>query len=47
MDDNKDFRIVGRLLRNGEKINDYSVQRNKNYEKVEEKLKGDDVNVEA
>lgn len=45
--DNKDFRIVGRLIRKNEDITNYSVKRNKNYVQVEEKLKGDDVDVEA
>ena len=43
IDDRKDFRIVGRLVRDDEKINDYSVKRNRNYVQVEEKMKGDDV----
>ena len=47
LDDNLDFRIVGRLVRENEKLNNYSVKKNKNYEKVEKKLKGDEENVEA
>lgn len=47
LDDNKDFRIVGRLLRKNEKINNYSVKKNNNYVKVEDKLKGDEEDVEA
>lgn len=47
LDDNLDFRIVGRLVRENEKLNNYSVKKNKNYEKVEKKLKGDEEDVEA
>ena len=40
-----DFLVNGRLVREGEKVNDYSVEKNKvNYEKVENVLKGDDNN---
>ena len=41
---NYDFLISGRLVRPGEKIKKYKVKRNKNYTKIEEKLKGDDQN---
>jgi len=43
----EDFAVTGRLLRDGEKADDYSVKRNKNYEKVDEILKGDDSNEET
>jgi len=36
-----DFMVTGRLVRDGEKIDNYSVKKNKNYEKVEKVLKGD------
>lgn len=40
-----DFLVNGRLVRDGEKIDDYSVKKNKsNYKKVETILKGDDEN---
>ncbi len=42
IDDKKDFRIVGRLVRDGEKLNNYSVKRNRKYVEIEEKMKGDD-----
>lgn len=35
-----DFIVTGRLVRDGEKIDQYQVRRNKNYEKVDEILKG-------
>ena len=41
MDD--DFYIAGRLVRNNEHITNYSVHKNKKYEKIEKKLKGVDV----
>ena len=41
---NYDFLISGRLVRPGEKIKKYKVSRNKNYTKIDEKLKGDDQN---
>lgn len=47
LDDYKDFRIVGRLVRKNEKLNNYSVKKNSNYKKIEEKLKGDDESAEA
>ena len=39
-----DFIVSGRLVREDEKIDSYSVRRNKNYESVYEILKGDDIN---
>ncbi len=41
-DANYDFRVVGRLLRDGEEMNNYSVKMNKNYERVKELLEGDE-----
>ena len=41
---NYDFLISGRLVRPGEKIDNYKVSRNKNYPEIEEKLKGDETN---
>lgn len=35
------FYVVGRMIREGEKIDDYRVSKNNNYKKVEKKLKGD------
>ena len=35
-----DFMVTGRLVREGEVIDQYQVRRNKNYEKVDEMLKG-------
>ena len=43
---NYDFIISGRLVRPGEKIKKYAVKRNKNYTKIDEKLKGDGDNEE-
>ena len=37
-----DFYVVGRLIRDDEKIDHYKVIKNKNYEKVLKKLKGDE-----
>ncbi len=39
-----DFLVNGRLVREGEKIDDYSVKKNDNYTKVENVIKGDDSN---
>lgn len=36
------FRVVGRLVREGEKYDNYSVKKAKNYKEVEEILKGDE-----
>ena len=41
-DANYDFRVVGRLLREGEEMDRYSVKMNKNYERVKELLEGDE-----
>ena len=43
---NYDFIISGRLVRPGEKINKYKVNRNKNYIEIEDRLKGDGQNEE-
>ena len=43
-DANYDFRVVGRLLRDGEKTTYYGVKKNKNYDKVNEILRGDEEN---
>ena len=43
-DSNKDFYVVGRLLREDENINHYKVAKNNNYKKVEKILKGDENN---
>ena len=42
--ENMEFYVIGRLVRDGEKINNYNVTKSDNYKKVEEKLKGDDEN---
>ena len=39
-----EFYVVGRLIRDDEKINHYNVTKNKKYEKVLKKLKGDENN---
>lgn len=38
------FHVVGRMVREDEKIDNYRVIKNKNYNEVEKKLKGDDNN---
>ena len=38
-----DFIVGGRLLRDNERVESYSVRRNRNYEEVYEILKGDDI----
>lgn len=45
-DSYRNILVSGRLLRDGEKLNDYSVKKDSNYKKVEEILKGDDGNEE-
>lgn len=40
--ENVDFYVFGRLVRDGEKINNYRVIKNDNYKKVEKVLKGDE-----
>lgn len=40
------FYVVGRLLRDGEKIDNYKVTKNKSYNKIEKILKGDEENEE-
>lgn len=40
------FYVIGRLLREGEKIDNYKVKKNKSYNEIEEKLKGDEKNEE-
>lgn len=40
--DNYDFIVTGRLVREDEEIKNYSVLRNKNYERIDEILKGAD-----
>lgn len=42
VDANKEFYVVGRLLRDDEKINHYKVTKSKKYKNVEKKLKGDE-----
>lgn len=41
-DDNTSFYVVGRLVRDDEKINDYKVTKNDRYKEIEKILKGDD-----
>ena len=41
---NYDFIVTGRRVKDGEKIENYKVSRNKNYEKINEILKGDEDN---
>ena len=43
---NYDFIVSGRLVRPGEMVDNYKVSRNKNYTKIDEILKGDDLNEE-
>lgn len=43
-DANIEFYVVGRLVREDEKINHYKVTKNKEYKKIEKKLKGDENN---
>ncbi len=45
--DERNFYVTGRLLRKNEIRDDYSVTKNKVYEVVENKMKGDDKNEEA
>jgi len=42
----KDFLVNARLLRDGEKIKDYNIKKNDNYNKIENILRGDDENEE-
>ena len=44
IDEKYEFYVVGRLVRDGEKINNYKVTKRDNYKKVEKILKGDDDN---
>ena len=37
-----EFKVIGRLLRDGEDMGLYSVKKNKNYEKISERLEGDE-----
>ena len=39
-----EFYVVGRMLREGEKIEHYKVTKNSNYNDIEKKLKGDENN---
>ena len=41
-DANIEFYVVGRMLRDGEKIDHYKVTKNKNYDEIEKILKGDE-----
>ena len=43
-DGTSDFMIVGRRVRDGEKLSNYKLSKNDNYKKVEKVMKGDDVN---
>lgn len=43
-DSDTEFYVVGRLMRDDEKINHYNVTKNKKYEQVLKKLKGDENN---
>ena len=43
-DGNTEFYVVARLMREDEKINHYGVSKNKDYEKIEKILKGDENN---
>ncbi|MBQ6134980.1 MAG: sortase [Bacilli bacterium] len=43
-DSDQSFYVVGRLVRDNEKINNYSVSKNKNYKEVEKILKGSEEN---
>lgn len=42
VDSNVEFFVVGRLLRDNEKIRHYKVTKNSNYNEIEKKLKGDE-----
>lgn len=44
IDDKRNFYVTGRLLRKGERVNDYKVTKNDNYKPIEKILKGDDEN---
>ena len=41
-DTSYDFRVVGRLLRDGEKVTSYSVKKSNNYDDINQLLKGDE-----
>ena len=42
MDKNYNFLVTGRMVRSGEAIDNYKVHRNKNYDKIDDVLKGAD-----
>jgi len=42
LDEQHEFRVLGRLVREGEKLDNYSVKKDSKYQAVEEILKGDD-----
>lgn len=44
IENKKSILVSGRLVRSGEKLNNYLVEKNKNYKKIDEVLKGDDSN---
>ena len=44
LDESNEFYVLGRLVRDGEKTGNYSVKKNKNYERVEKQMKGDEKN---
>lgn len=46
INENVEFFVNGRLLRDGEKISNYKINKSKNYNKVKNRLKGDDENEE-
>lgn len=45
-DDKYEFLVNGRLLRDGEKDINYKIKKNRNYDKIEKILKGDEINEE-
>ncbi len=47
LEDQYQFSVYGRLLRDGEKAQSYRVSKSANYDEIETKLKGDDESAEA
>ena len=47
VNDKRQFVVVGRMLRDDEKIENYEVTETNNYKEIKEKLKGDEEDVEA
>ena len=47
VNDKRQFVVVGRMLRDGEEVENYEVTETKNYKEIKAKLKGDEEDVEA